>query len=236
MRDLKSTTIFIIVSLVLHACAIKQTDTTSIKGVKHIANAPLYAIMIPGMLFSVAGGTIGYGVSKSLDTLTGIELYLGEEYLGKQTEDRLDHNASLAKFYTDDSFALYKDKNSTNYALFKSNNDFIKDVNLVHKRWSIAKLEGRPYLHVKQFRLPNDLEKEYIISKFEKDRFGNPIFLGNNIVAKLNQYHSGIFLTKYSDIYLLTNGALTINRATKDNNIPINTQKQLSYFFKQTTQ
>ena len=119
--------------------------------------------------------------------------------------------------------------------MFKPSNDFIKDVDFTHKRWSIARLESRPYLHVKKFRLPDDLERGYIFSKFEKDKFGNPIFFGDNIVVELNQYYSATFFTKYSDLYLIVDGALTIDRKPKDTNIPINMDKQIAYFFKNPT-
>lgn len=170
MVNLKSIIMVITIILLLSACAIKQTDTTTDKSAKHIVNAPLYAVMLPGMLLTAAGGAVGYGVSKSIDALADVEVYFSEAYLGKHKEKELDNNISLAKFYTDSDFAIYKDKENVNYVLFKSSNDFIKDVDFTHKRWSIARLEGRPYLHVKKFRLPDDLKREYIFSKFEKDK------------------------------------------------------------------
>lgn len=219
----------IIILLTFTGCSIKQDDDLTTKTAKHIVNSPAYVIIGAGALATAAGGLVGYSVSKGVDKLAGVELYLGETHLGKSEESILDNNASLAKFYADDNYALYKDSENENYMLQKSTGDVIKGVKFGHKRWSIASFDNRPTLPIKTIHLQSDLDKEYLYSKFKTDKFGNYLFLGNSVILKVQQYRAGLFLTKHTKLFLIEDGTASIGKY--DHTIPPNLKEQLEYFF-----
>lgn len=220
---------FLLVILVfISGCSVKNDDSTLTKGVKHTLNAPLYVIVGVGAVGHMAGGALGYGVSKTIDTIGGAEVYLGETYLGKNTEQALDNNTSLAKFYTDFNYAFYKDKDNTNYMLNKANGDFIKNVKFLHKRWSVARLEKRPTIPLRKVILKKGTTKDDIRwEKIGKDKFGNPIFFGDNILVKVSKQSTG-FLSFVPVLYLIPGGARTVSKT--DSNAPDSFKEQIDYY------
>lgn len=219
---------FCTVVFMLSGCSVKQNDNTATKTVKHIANSPLYVIMGIGIAGTIAGGAVGYGISNSIDALNGYEIYADEIYLGKQTELALDTNASLTKIYTNDDFAMFKDDKNINYLLDKSNQDFIKNVLIGGKRYKLGSGVRLPFRKVLLEKL--DLDKKEIFEKFSKDEFGNPTYLGSNVVLKVKQSRQGWLMSLYTNIYLIPNGANSVGRQY-DENIPDDIQKQMNYYF-----
>ncbi len=214
--------------IVFTGCSVKQDDTTAAKTMKHVANAPLYAVVGVGLAWEAVGAGIGYTVSKSIDKLAGVELYLGETYLGKQTEEALDNNTSLAKFYNDNYFALYKNKDNSTYYFDKTSKDFIKDVKFGYKRNASSNKVRFPISKVKLEE--TGLDKEYIYSKMRKDKFGNPTFLGNSVVVRIHQERKGWAMSLYTTLYIIPNGAATAGFAF-DETYPVSLDDQIDYFF-----
>ena len=162
------------------------------------------------------------------DTRTIIELYADEIYLGKQSELALDTNTSLTKIYTDDNFAMFKDDKNINYLLDKSNQDFVKNVLIGSKRYKLSNDVRLPFRKVQLEKL--DLDKEEIFEKFTNDKFGNPTYLGSNVVLKVKQSRQGWLMSLYTNIYLIPNGANAVGHQY-DENIPSDINKQMVYYF-----
>ena len=231
---IKNLIVAIVTLVFITGCAVKQTDTTSEKTAKHLVNAPFYVVFGAAKLATVAGGAVGYGVSKMGDAVTGRELYMGEEYLGDTNETTLDNNASYAKYYSDPDFAMYKNEKNENLLLLKESGELIKSSKaLIKKRWAAAAIEGKRHLHVFDVRLPDDMDEKYILGKLKKDRFGNPVFFGDNVVLELKQSRSGWALTLHSKLFIIPGGANTVGMA--DKNAPDTIEEQVKYYFSKTS-
>jgi len=225
---IKKISLLCIVSIVFTGCSVKQDDSTATKTAKHIVHASMYAVLVVGAAGTLAAGSVGYGVSKGIDKLAGVELYLGETYLGKHEEINLDNNASLAKFYSDDYFSLYKDKNNDTYMLDKPTKDLIKDVKFGFKRKTSS---IGVYFPIHKVKLEETgLDEEYIYSKFKKDKFGNPTFLGNNSVVRVQQVRKGWAMRMHTTLYLIMNGTTTVG-IPYDKTVPTGLFDQIDYFF-----
>lgn len=215
-------------SIVLVGCSVKQDDTTATKAAKHLVNAPMYAILAVGAAGTYAAGSVGYGISKGIDKLAGVELYLGETYLGKHEEINLDNNSSLAKFYNGDYFSLYKDKEGDTYLLDKPTKDLIKDVKFGFKR---KKSSNGVYFPIYKVNLEETgIDKEYIYSKMKKDKFGNPIFLGNSVIVRIHQERKGWAMRLYTTLYIIPNGVTTTGFSFNEI-YPVSLDDQIDYFF-----
>lgn len=215
-------------SIVLVGCSVKQDDTTATKAAKHLVNAPMYAVLAVGAAGTYAAGSVGYGISKGIDKLAGVELYLGETYLGKQTEEDLDNNTSLAKFYNNMNMSLYKDKDNSTYMFDKPTKDFIKDVKFGYKRNASSNKVRFPISKVKLEE--TGLDEDYLYSKMRKDKFGNPTFLGNSVVVRIHQERKGWAMSLYTTLYIIPNGAATAGFAF-DETYPVSLDDQIDYFF-----
>ena len=231
---LNSVFIALSVSVLLSGCAVKSTDTLGTKTAKHLVNSPLYAVAAVG---AVAVGAVGvattgvmYGTSKLVDKVAGMELYSGETYIGKREEKSLDNNISLAKFYMDNHFSLYKDKDNEKYLYIQKSKDLIQYSNPTFgQRWHVANLENRPYIHIMKYNLPKDTKKEAFLKKINKDKFGNPTYFGDNVFLEIKQRRVGIMFTLLSDIYLIENGAYSVNMY--DRKAPKSIDAQIEYYF-----
>ncbi len=213
---------------IITGCSVKQTDDTATKTAKHLVNSPAYVILGIGAVGTLAAGSVGYGISKGIDKLAGVELYLGETYLGKHEEINLDNNASFAKFYTDNNFALYKDIDNSIYMLDKPTKDLIKDVKFGFKRKTSS---IGVYFPIHKVKLEETgLDEEYIYSKFKKDKFGNPTFLGNNSVVRVHQSRKGWAMRMHTTLYLIMNGTTTVG-IPYDKTVPTGLYDQIDYFF-----
>ncbi|MDQ7060659.1 MAG: hypothetical protein Q9M43_05805 [Sulfurimonas sp.] len=220
--------------ITITGCSIKDTDETEVKVAKHVANAPIYAVGAIGAagtaVVGFLGGGIAYGLSKTGDAISGSEMYWGETYRGKQTEEALDNNVSFAKFYTDNNFALYKNSENESFMLLKETDDFIQSSNpRFEKRTAIARYEKRPHLNIKKYRLPDGIGEDLIYEKIKKDRFGNPLFFGDSILLEANQFRNGLFLTLKADIYIIEDGANTVSMADERTSDLQNLQ--IKYYF-----
>lgn len=218
------------VILIFSGCSVKQTDDDATKVAKHVVNAPLYAVMAVGMAGEVAGGAIGYGVSKATDALVGEELYYGETLIGTFEQEQLDSKETYAKFYQYDDYALYKDAQNNTYLYLVNKKTLIKTNDVSYfKRWSMATIEGRPKIIFTGIIIPEGIEQEEIIKMLKKDKFGNPIAWGNNTFIKIQDRRAGLLLSLTSTMVLIGNGADTVDLA--DKNAPTDYVDQIRYYF-----
>lgn len=221
--------------LLFSGCAVKQTDDDTTKVAKHVVNSPLYAVMAVGMAGEMAGGTIGYGVSKATDALAGEELYYGETLIGTFEQEQLDINETYAKFYQDNDYALYKDAQNNTYLYIVAKKILIKSNDISYfKRWSMATIEKRPKLIFTGIIIPESLEKEKILDTLQKDRFGNPIAWGDNAFITIRDKRSGWALSLTRTMVIIGNGAETVNMS--DKNSPKGYVDQIRYYFKGQTE
>lgn len=231
---MKTIVSLLVLLMTITGCSVKDNDETGVKVAKHVVNSPMYAIGAVGAagvaVTGVIGGGIAYGVSKTGDALIGSEMYWGETYIGKKTEQTLDKDVSFAKFYTDSNFALYKNSENESFMLLKDTNDFIKSSDdKFTKRTAVAKLEGKPRLHISKYMLPAGIGEDLIYEKIKKDKFGNPIFFGDNVLLYANQFRNGLLMTLKTNIYTILNGANTVDMA--DKRTPNTLNGQIGYYF-----
>lgn len=190
--------------LLISGCSVKQEDDGLTKVAKHTANAPLYAVLAVGMAGTMLGGGMGYAVSKTSDALAGREWYQGETFVGIVEREALDANSTLAPFYEDVHFVVFKDAKEQNYLYFKDSSELIHTKEILNrKRWAIAGLEGRPVLPYVGVRLPESITKEMVEEKAGKDRFGNPVFIGQNSLAALRPRRDGWLMSLKYEMFVL---------------------------------
>lgn len=223
------------VTLIFSGCAVKQTDDDATKVAKHVVNAPIYAVMAVGAAGTAAGGAVGYGISKTIDTASGVELYGGEKFLYTIAEDKLDENNEIAKFYNDKNFSLYKDKNGQSYLYIKAKEILLQTDDIAHsKRWSVAQFDKRPFLIFKGIQLPDSITTEQILSTTIKDKFDNPIVWGDNTFIDIQERRTGWTLSLQKTIIVIVDGAETINMS--DNKSPKSIPDQVQYYFPENSQ
>jgi len=223
------------VILIFSGCSVKQTDDDATKVAKHVVNAPLYAVMAVGMAGEVAGGAIGYSVSKATDAFVGEELYYGETLIGTFEQEQLDSNETYAKFYQYDDHALYKDAENNTYLYLVNKKTLIKTNDVSYfKRWSMATIEGRPKIIFSGIIVPEGVEEKELLKSFKKDKFGNPVAWGNNAFIRIKEQRAGLLLSLTRTIILIGNGADTVDIA--DKSAPVDFVDQIRYYFPNQTQ
>lgn len=206
MNPLRAT-ILVLVALLVSGCSVKDSDSGLTKVAKHTINAPMYAVLAVGAAGVMAGGGVGYLVSKTGDLVAGREWYQGEYFLGVIDQEKLDANISLAPFYEDNDFKLLKDSSGNDYLYFKDTGEFIRTKEVLNpKRWAVAGLEKRPVLKYYGFKLPDGITQEMIEQKAAKDRFGNIAYIGENSLLALRPRREGLPLSLHYEMFIITDG------------------------------